>query len=254
MRLLLVEDDSRMARFIARGLREQAYAVDVVANGDDALYQIAINTYDAVILDVMIPGRNGFEVCRELRGGGTRIPVLMLTARDAVEDRITGLDIGADDYLTKPFEVRELLARLRAVLRRSGELRPATIKVADLELDTGGQQARRGGQPVSLTTKEYALLEYLARNAGKVVGREDISEHVWDETFDPFSNLIEVYINRLRRKVDEPFDVPLIHTRRGAGYVLQEPREGSDARNASGLDTTDESHEGEGSLPGGKNG
>ncbi len=221
MRVLLVEDDARVARFVSRALREQSYAVDEVANGEDALYQMAINAYDAVILDVMIPGRDGFEVCREMRAGGTRIPVLMLTARDAVEDRITGLDIGADDYLTKPFEVGELLARLRALLRRGTELRPATIKLADLELDTHAQQARRGGQEVSLTTKEYALLEYLIRNAGRVVGREEISEHVWDETFDPFSNLIEVYINRLRHKVDEPFAVPLIHTRRGAGYLLQ---------------------------------
>lgn len=221
MRILLVEDDARVARFVARALREQAYAVDTVANGEDALYQVAINTYDAVILDVMIPGRDGFDVCRELRATQAPIPVLMLTARDAVEDRITGLDLGADDYLTKPFEVGELLARLRALLRRGNELRPATIKVADLELDTRGQQARRDGKQIALTTKEYALLEYLARNAGRVIGREEISEHVWDETFDPFSNLIEVYINRLRRKVDESFDVPLIHTRRGAGYVLQ---------------------------------
>lgn len=227
MRILLVEDDARVARFVARALREQAYAVDVVGNGDDALYQVAINTYDAVILDVMIPGRDGFEVCRELRATHAAIPVLMLTARDAVEDRITGLDIGADDYLTKPFEVGELLARVRALLRRGSELRPATIKVADLELDTRGQQARRGGRLITLTTKEYALLEYLARNAGRVIGREEISEHVWDETFDPFSNLIEVYINRLRRKVDESFDVPLIHTRRGAGYLLQAPSDES---------------------------
>jgi DNA-binding response OmpR family regulator len=236
MRVLLVEDDSRVARFVSRALREQAYAVDVVANGEDALYQVAINAYDAVILDVMIPGGDGFEVCREMRAGGTRIPVLMLTARDAVEDRITGLDIGADDYLTKPFEVGELLARLRALLRRGAELRPATIKVADLELDTHAQQARRSGNEINLTTKEYALLEYLVRNAGRVVGREEISEHVWDETFDPFSNLIEVYINRLRRKVDEPFAVPLIHTRRGAGYMLQMQVAEADITDASQSD------------------
>ena len=169
----------------------------------------------------MIPGKNGFEVCSELRSTGGHIPVLVLTARDAVEDRITGLDIGADDYLTKPFEVGELLARLRALLRRGVEIRPATIKVADLTLDPRCQEARRSGRLLTLTSKEYALLEYLARNSGRVIGREEISEHVWDETFDPFSNLIEVYINRLRRKVDEPFTVPLIHTRRGAGYVLQ---------------------------------
>jgi two-component system copper resistance phosphate regulon response regulator CusR len=217
----LVEDEARLARAIKRGLREAAYAVDVAADGEDALYQASINDYDAVILDVMIPKRDGFEVCRELRAEGSRVPVLMLTARDAVEDRITGLDTGADDYLTKPFEFGELLARLRALLRRGMELRPAVIKVADLEIDTRGQRARRDGRLIELTAKEYALLEYLARNAGKVVGRAEISEHVWDESFDPFSKLIEVYINRLRRKVDEPFGVPLIHTRRGAGYVLR---------------------------------
>lgn len=223
MRLLLVEDDSRIARFIARGLREQAYAVDVAGDGEDALYQAAINTYDAIILDVMIPSPDGFEVCRRLRESGMRLPVLMLTARDAVEDRIAGLDTGADDYLTKPFEFGELLARLRALLRRGGEIRPENITVADLEIDTRGQRVRRGGRAIELTTKEYGLLEYLARNAGKVVGREEIAEHVWDENFDVFSNLIEVYVNRLRRKVDDGFSQQLIHTRRGAGYVLQGP-------------------------------
>ncbi len=217
MRLLLVEDDVRIARFVAKGLREQAYAVDVSNTGDDALYQAAINTYDLMILDVMIPGRNGFEVCRELRKSGQRMPILMLTARDAVEDRITGLDHGADDYLTKPFEFRELLARLRALLRRSGELRPAKIAVADLVLDTAAQSVSRAGRSVMLTAKEYALLEFLARNAGRVVG---IAEHVWDETFDPFSNLIEVYVNRVRRKIDADSSKPLLHTRRGAGYFF----------------------------------
>ena len=221
MRLLLVEDEARMARFIARGLREQAYALDVATTGEDGLYQIAINTYDALILDVMIPGKDGLEVCSELRAAGSRIPVLMLTARDAVEDRINGLDTGADDYLTKPFEFGELLARLRALLRRGSELTPTLVSIADLTIDTRGQQAHRAGHRINLTTKEYALLEYLVRNNGRVIGREEIAEHVWDETFDPFSNLIEVYINRLRRKVDEPFSIPLIHTRRGAGYVLQ---------------------------------
>lgn len=233
MRLLLVEDEARMARFIARGLREQAYAVDLVADGEAALYQLAVNTYDAVILDVMIPRKDGFEVCRELRSQGSRLPVLMLTARDAVEDRIAGLDTGADDYLTKPFAFGELLARLRALLRRGAELRPDVIEVADLRIDTRGQRASRAGRPLGLTTKEYALLEYLARNEGRVVGREEIAEHVWDETFDPFSNLIEVYINRLRRKMDDPFAAALINTKRGAGYVLrvppvEEPEEGED--------------------------
>src|ERR1700758_1360917 len=220
MRLLLVEDDARIARFVAKGLREQAYAVDVTANGDDALYEAAINSYDLIILDVMIPGKNGFEVCRELRRAGQRVPVLMLTARDAVEDRIQGLDHGADDYLTKPFEFRELLARLRALLRRSGDLRPAKITVADLTLDTAAQSVARSGHAIPVTTKEYALVEFLARNAYRVVGRAEIAEHVWDESFDPFSNLIEVYINRLRRKIDADSSKPLLHTRRGAGYFF----------------------------------
>src|SRR5256885_1062559 len=223
MRVLLVEDDPRIARFVAKGLREQSYAVDAVTTGEAALYEAAVNTYDVVILDVMIPAPDGFAVCRELRKSGQRMPILMLTARDAVEDRISGLDTGADDYLTKPFEFGELLARLRALLRRGQELRPIVIRVGDLEIDTRGQRVKRNGQPLELTTKEYTLLEYLARNAGKVVGREEISEHVWDDTFDPFSKLIEVYINRLRRKVDEPFGTPLIHTRRGAGYELRVP-------------------------------
>ena len=220
MRLLVVEDDPRIARFIAKGLREQAYAVDISATGDDALYQAAINSYDLVILDVMIPGKNGFEVCRELRKAGQRMPILMLTARDGVDDRITGLDHGADDYVTKPFEFRELLARLRALMRRSTELRPPKISVADLVLDTSAQSVSRAGHSIPLTTKEYALLEFLARNAGRVVGRAEIAEHVWDETFDPFSNLIEVYVNRVRRKIDSGSVKPLLHTRRGAGYFF----------------------------------
>src|SRR5271163_4745364 len=221
MRLLLVEDDARIARFVAKGLREQAYAVDVATNGDDALYQAAINTYDLIVLDVMIPGRDGFAVCRELRAAGQKIPILMLTAKDAVEDRIAGLDFGADDYLTKPFEFRELLARLRALLRRSTELHPPSLRVGDLVLDTAAQSAMSGGHAISLTHKEYALLEYLVRNAGRVVSRADIAEHVWDETFDPFSNLIEVYINRLRRKIDPDGNSELLQTRRGAGYILK---------------------------------
>lgn len=220
MRILLVEDDSRIARFVAKGLREQAYAVDVAANGEDALEQASVNTYDLVILDVMIPAPDGFEVCRRLRDSGLRIPILMLTARDTTDDRVRGLDTGADDYLTKPFEFRELLARLRALLRRSGELRPSLIAVDDLVLDTASQTAARAGRRIPLTTKEYALLEYLARSSGRVVGREEISEHVWDETFEPFSNTIEVYVNRLRHKIDEQAAKPLIHTRRGAGYIL----------------------------------
>jgi DNA-binding response OmpR family regulator len=220
MRVLLVEDDSRIAHFVAKGLREQSYAVDVAVTGEDALYQVAINTYDLVILDVMIPAPDGFAVCKELRRTGHRMPVLMLTARDAVEDRVEGLDRGADDYLTKPFEFRELLARLRALLRRPSAVQPATLSVADLVVDTAGQAVTRSGKFISLTAKEYALVEFLARNAGRVVGRAEIAEHVWDEEFDPFSNLIEVYVNRVRRKIDTKGAKPLLHTRRGAGYVL----------------------------------
>lgn len=220
MRLLLVEDDPRIARFVARGLQEQSYAVDVVAEGNAAIYQAEINDYDLVILDVMIPGKDGFATCRAIRAQGKRMPILMLTARDAVDDRIKGLDSGADDYLTKPFEFGELLARLRALLRRPNELRPAQIVVGDLSVDTASQTAKRGGRSISLTAKEYALLEYLARNTGRVVGRAEIAEHVWDETFDPFSNLIEVYVNRLRRKLGDEDDKPLLQTRRGSGYIF----------------------------------
>jgi two-component system copper resistance phosphate regulon response regulator CusR len=170
----------------------------------------------------MIPAPNGFEVCRRIRENKNRVPVLMLTARDAVEDRIEGLNLGADDYLTKPFDFGELLARIRALLRRGNVLLEAKIKIADLEIDTQAQRVWRGDTEIILTTKEFALLEFLARERGRVVGREEISTHVWDENFDSFSNLIEVYINRLRRKIDLPEKIPLFHTRRGAGYVLQD--------------------------------
>jgi two-component system, OmpR family, copper resistance phosphate regulon response regulator CusR len=220
MRVLLVEDDVRIARFVGKGLREQSYAVDIATNGDDALYQAEINTYDLFILDVMIPAPDGFAVCLKLRQSGIRAPILMLTARDAVDDRITGLDHGADDYLPKPFEFGELLARLRALLRRSSEIRLPEITIQDLTLDTRGQRVSRGGRSIPVTTKEYALLEFLARNAGRVIGRAEIAEHVWDESFDPFSNLIEVYVNRLRKKIDIPGAEPLLHTRRGAGYFI----------------------------------
>lgn len=225
MRILLAEDDQRIANFVVKGLRENAYAVDAATDGETALYQAEINTYDVIILDVMMPSKNGFAVCSALRKSGNHTPILMLTARDAVEDRISGLDLGADDYLTKPFEFGELLARIRALLRRSSEIRPPKIIIEDLEIDTTAQTVRRGGREISLTTKEYTLLEYLAREKGKVVGRAEIAEHVWDENFDVFSNLIEVYVNRLRAKMDECFAVQLIHTKRGAGYILKDGKE-----------------------------
>jgi DNA-binding response OmpR family regulator len=220
MRLLLAEDDARISRFVTKGLQEHSYAVDAVADGNDAVYQAEINDYDLVILDVMLPGQDGFAVCRVLRGLGKQMPILMLTARDGVDDRITGLDAGADDYLTKPFEFGELLARLRALLRRPRELRPSQIVVGELVLNTAAQSVKRGERDIPLTAKEYALLEYLVRNVGRVVGRAEIAEHVWDESFDPFSNLIEVYVNRLRRKLGDDGDKPLLQTRRGSGYVL----------------------------------
>ena len=220
MRVLFAEDDPGVQRFVVKGLKEQAYAVDVASHGSAALEQAEINSYDLIILDVMLPGLSGFAICKKLREAGQRVPILMLTARDAVEDRVAGLDHGADDYLTKPFEFRELLARMRALLRRPVELKPAQLAVADLTLDTGTQTAKRAGRAIFLTHKEYALLEFLVRNVGRVVGRAEIAEHVWDEQFDPFSNLIEVYVNRLRRKIDGPKEMPLLHTRRGAGYLL----------------------------------
>jgi two-component system copper resistance phosphate regulon response regulator CusR len=220
MRIFLVEDDKRIANFVAKGLRENSYAVDVGTDGRDVFYQASVNDYDVIILDVMLPGKDGFEICRELRKQNINTPVLMLTARDAVEDKIAGLDHGADDYLTKPFEFGELLARLRALMRRRDIVRPSKIVIADLEIDTISQSIKRGGKEISLTAKEYALLEYLAREKGKVVGRAEIAEHVWDENFDAFSNLIDVYVKRLRSKMDEGFEVQLIQTRRGAGYIL----------------------------------
>ena len=222
MRVLLVEDEPQMVRIISKGLRENAYAVDVAADGAGALYLAEINDYDLIILDVMLPVIDGFEVCRTLRERGKETPVLMLTARGTVEDRIEGLDSGADDYLTKPFSFRELLARMRALLRRNKVIHQDRYTISDLVIDTRSQSVVRSGNPISLTTKEYALLEFLARNTGRVVGRAEIAQHVWDENFDPFSNVIEVHMNRLRRKI-EINGPPLIQTRRGAGYLLAEP-------------------------------
>jgi two-component system copper resistance phosphate regulon response regulator CusR len=229
MRLLLVEDDSDVARFVRRGLLEEAYAVDLTDSGEDALYQMSINSYDAVILDLMIPPPDGLEICRRLRAQGSTMPVLMLTARDAVEDKIIGLDSGADDYLAKPFEFRELLARVRALLRRGGSVQPTILEFEGLEIDTRAHRVRLDHKVIPLTTKEYMLLEFLARNSGRVVNREEIAEHVWDENFDPFSNLIEVYINRLRRNLEKTSQRKFIHTIRGAGYIFES------RNNANGL-------------------
>jgi DNA-binding response OmpR family regulator len=228
VRILLVEDEVSAAKMLAKGLREDSYAVDVAMDGETALAQAGLADYDLIILDIMLPRKNGFEVCRELRAAGFTAPILMLTARDAVEDRVAGLDTGADDYLVKPFDFEELLARVRALLRRKEALYPQVIAVADLSVNTRSRRASRGGRDIDLTTKEYALLEYLARRAGEVAGRADIAEHVWDENFDPFSKVIEVIIQRLRRKVDSGQPVKLIHTRRGEGYMLSAEGAGAD--------------------------
>ena len=219
MRLLVVEDDVRLADLLARSLREAGYAVDIARDGESAVTQVAVNDYDAMVLDVALPRKDGFAVAREVRGRGKALPILMLTARDAVRDRVAGLDAGADDYLTKPFDLQELHARVRALLRRMPEMAPSVLTVGDLVVDVAAQSASRGGQALTLTTKEYVLLEYLARNAGRVVSRADLVAHVWDENHDPLTNAVEVYINRLRKKIDAG-RAPLIHTRRGSGYVL----------------------------------
>jgi two-component system copper resistance phosphate regulon response regulator CusR len=220
MRILVVEDEPEAAAVLARGLREHAYAVDVAADGPTALEQAGISDYDLILLDILLPGLNGLEVCRRLRADGVASPILVLTARGEPDQRVEGLDVGADDYLAKPYHFPELLARIRALLRRGPALGSSVLTVDDLHIDTRGRRVDRGGRHVPLTTKEYALLDYLVRRQGEVVGRADIAEHVWDDSFDPLSNLIEVYIQRLRRKVDDGHAVKLIHTRRGAGYVL----------------------------------
>ncbi len=224
MRILLVEDEPDAARMIRKGLREQTYAVDVARDGETACFMAATNDYDVIVLDVLLPSKDGLEVCRQIRQEGSSVPILMLTARDGVEARVAGLDSGADDYLTKPFAFGELLARLRALIRRRGRpLVPDRLRVGGLELDTCAHQALKEGREVPLTAREYALLEYLARRAGEVVSRADIAEHVWDERYDPFSNVIDVYVQRLRRKVDDPGVPSVIRTRRGEGYQLVHP-------------------------------
>jgi DNA-binding response OmpR family regulator len=220
MRILLVEDDSRIARFVSQALREQAYAVDATADGDDALFKASINDYDAVILDLMIPGRDGFEVCRELRATGSSVPVIMLTARDAVHDRVAGLDSGADDYLTKPFEMEELLARINALLRRvEGE---EVFRVGDLEVHTASREVWRGEREIQLTHREYELLEFMAKHPRRVLSRDLLLSRVWDQEFGIPTNVVDVYVGYLRKKVDADGEPKLIQTVRGAGYALKE--------------------------------
>jgi two-component system copper resistance phosphate regulon response regulator CusR len=221
MRILLVEDEPPAAQVLAKGLREQSYAVDVATDGDTALYQFSTADYDAIILDVMLPVKSGLAVCRAIRASGSAVPILMLTARDAVDARIAGLDSGADDYLVKPYDFGELLARLRALIRRGAQpLVSERLAVGPLTLDTRGRSAQMRGRDVPLTAKEYALLEFLVHHAGAVVSRGQIAEHVWDDAYDPFSNIVDVYIQRLRRKLDPPGAPSMIRTRRGEGYQL----------------------------------
>jgi DNA-binding response OmpR family regulator len=221
VRILLVEDEPSAAHLLAKGLREQAYAVDVAADGEAALFQAGTTDYDAILLDVMLPLEDGLAVCRAIRESGCPVPILMVTARDAVQARIEGLDSGADDYLVKPFAFGELLARLRALVRRGRlPVLPNRLTAGPLTLETRSRRVQFGAQDLTLTAKEYALLEYLVRRAGDVVSRADIAEHVWDDRYDPLSNVVDVYVQRLRRKIDSGGSESLIRTRRGEGYQL----------------------------------
>jgi DNA-binding response OmpR family regulator len=220
MRILVVEDEPVAASVLAKGLREHSYAVDIASDGAAALEQVGSNDYDLILLDILLPRVNGLDVCARLRTDGITTPILMLTARGGPDQRVEGLDSGADDYLVKPYHFPELLARVRALLRRGPALAPSVLSIEDLNIDTRARRVERAGRLVPMTTKEYALLEYLAHRRGEVVGRADIAEHVWDDSYDPMSNLIEVYIQRLRRKIDDGHQVKLIQTRRGAGYSL----------------------------------
>jgi two-component system, OmpR family, response regulator len=222
MRLLVVEDDVKLLRALQRGLQREGYAVDLAVTGDEALAQASAYDYDAVVLDVMLPGKDGFAVCKELRRSEQWVPVLMLTARDHVKDRIRGLDAGADDYLVKPFDFGEMLARLRALTRREPSERPAVVEVADLRVDPAAHVVTRAGREVELTPREFALLLFLARRAGEVVPRTELLEHVWDEAEDGSTNVVDVYVGYLRKKLERPFRRrPLIRTVRGVGFMLE---------------------------------
>ena len=221
MRILVVEDERRITAFIKRGLEEEHYAVNVAYDGEEALDWAAVANYDLIVLDVLLPKKDGIEVCRELRAQGNKVPILMLTARDAIEDRVQGLDSGADDYLVKPFAFQELLARIRALLRRSGEIKTPRLQVGDLVLDTLTHRATRGERVIELTAREYALLEFLMRHPGQVLSRTQIAEHVWNYDFFTTSNVVDVYIRYLRRKIDKGFEVKLLQTVRGVGYKIE---------------------------------
>jgi two-component system OmpR family response regulator len=221
MRVLIVEDEVKMASLIRRGLREEGLAADVASKGEDALWMAGSTEYDAIVLDVMLPGIDGFETCRRLRGDGVWTPVLMLTARDGVEDRVAGLDGGADDYLTKPFSFAELLARLRALARRGSVERPSVLSAGGLRLDPATRQVWRGDTEISLSSKEFAILETFMRRPGEVLSRYQLLEHAWDYEYENRSNVVDVYVRYLREKVDRPFEVTSIETVRGAGYRLR---------------------------------
>jgi two-component system copper resistance phosphate regulon response regulator CusR len=227
MRILVVEDDLKVAGFIQSGLQQEGHAVDVLHDGTDAGQQACAVDYDAVVLDLMLPGRSGFQVLRDIRARKAELPVMILTAKDSIDERVTGLDGGADDYMGKPFALAELSARLRALLRR-GRPHESRLHVADLEMDTIRRTVRRAGRPIELKPKEYALLEFLMRHSDRAVTRSLIIEHVWDIHFDSISNVVEVHINSLRSKIDRGFDVPLIHTVRGVGYMLGARAPGSE--------------------------
>jgi heavy metal response regulator len=223
MRILVVEDEEAIAAFLRQGLTEAGYAVDLAVDGAEALHWAAIAAYDAILLDVMLTEQDGLAVCAELRRRGVRTPVLMLTARDTIGDRVRGLDSGADDYLVKPFAFAELLARIRALLRREPVLKGTVLQVADLTLDSVSREVRRGGRVITLTTKEYSLLEFLMRHPNQSLTRATIAEHVWDYDFDNLTNIIDVHVFALRRKLDDGHEVKLLHTVRGVGYRLGPP-------------------------------
>lgn len=222
MRILLVEDEQGLATVLKRGLEEHGYAVDVAGDGDAALAFASTEPYDLVVLDVMLPDVDGFTVCRQLRNEARNMPVLMLTALDAVEDRVAGLDSGADDYLAKPFDPRELLARVRALLRRDQVQRYPVLRVADIELDTASHEVRRGSLPIELTTREFAILELFIRNANRVLSRDEIAQHIWAFDFSAMSNVIDVYVGNLRRKLGDDAEPRLLRTVRGSGYLLRD--------------------------------
>jgi two-component system, OmpR family, copper resistance phosphate regulon response regulator CusR len=221
MRILVVEDEKRIADFIARGLKEEHYAVDVAYDGEEGLYLADINPYDLMIFDIMLPKQDGVAMCKDLRSKKVSTPILMLTARAAVKDKVSGLNSGADDYLTKPFSFEELLARVKVLLRRQNTEKTSVLKVSDLELNQLNHEAQRAGKKIVLTSKEYSLLEYLILNKGQVISRWMISEHVWNEQFDSMTNVIDVHIRNLRTKIDNGFKKKLIHTIRGSGYILK---------------------------------